>query len=122
VFTCILHLSYEGANIYDYDLEDFEYPDNESPYTVSRLLHNDDNPALIKNKEVKYYTLTTQILTEITFYNLLTNSGEYSHARGCAHLLVYCLLKGIRVNIPKLIINYILSENLFIPIGIFRLG
>jgi len=44
VFARILHLSCEGANnIYDFDIEDFDYPENESPYTASHLLHNDDN-------------------------------------------------------------------------------
>jgi len=64
---------------------------------------------------VKYYTLTTQVLTKIVFYNLLPKSREYSHARGSAPLLIYFLLKSIRVNIPKLIINYMASEHLLIP-------
>ena len=32
-------------NFLDVYLEDFEYPENESPYTTSHLLHNDDNFA-----------------------------------------------------------------------------
>jgi len=65
---------------------------------------------------VKYYTLTAQVLVKIVFYNLLLKSGEYSHARwGSASLLIYCLLKGIRVNILKLIIDYMASEHLLIP-------
>ena len=48
------------------------------------------------------------------FYNLLSKSGEYSHAWGSAPLLIYCLLKDIRVNIPKLIIDYMVSDHLFI--------
>jgi len=64
---------------------------------------------------VKYYTLTAQVLAKIVFYNLLSKSGEYSHARGPAHLLIYYLLKGIRVNILKLIINYMASEHFLIP-------
>jgi len=51
----------------------------------------------------------------IVFYNFLSKSGEYSHARGSAPLLIYCLLKGIRVNISKLIVDYIASEHLLIP-------
>jgi len=35
-------------------------------------------------------------------------------------LLIYCLLKGIRVNIPKLIINLILFEHLLIRMFISR--
>ena len=38
-----------------------------------RLLHNDDNSGLVKNEEVKYYTLTAWVLTKIVFYNLLSN-------------------------------------------------
>jgi len=49
------------------------------------------------------------------FYNLWPKSGEYSHARGSAPLLIYCLLKCIRVNISKLITDYMASEHLLIP-------
>ena len=49
VFACVLHLSCDGVYIYDFDLEDFKYPDNEFPYTTSHLLHNNDNPALVGN-------------------------------------------------------------------------
>ena len=80
----MLHLSYEGVDIYNVDLYDFEYPDSESTLTASLLLHDDDNLALARNEEVKYYTLTAQVLTKIVFYNLLPKSGEYSHARGFA--------------------------------------
>ena len=76
----------------------------------------------MKNKEVKYHTLTAQVLTKIIFYNFLPKSGEYSHVRGCAPLLIYCLLRGIRVNIPKLIINFMLSEHLMIPSKNFPYG
>jgi len=79
------------------------------------LLHDDDNLALIRNENVKYYTLTTQILVKIVFYNFLPKSGEYSNARGSAPLLICCFLKGIRVNIPKLIIDFMASEHLLIP-------
>ena len=75
-------------------------------------LHNDDNLILVKNKEVKYYTLTAQVLA--MFYNLLPKSGEYSNVRGCTPLLIYCLLRDIRVNISKLIIDFILFEHLLI--------
>ena len=64
---------------------------------------------------MKYYTLTAQVLTKIVFYNLLSKSGEYSHAQDSAPLLIYCLLKGIKINIPKLVIDYIASEHLLIP-------
>jgi len=79
------------------------------------LLYNDDNPALVKNEKVKYYTLTSQVLTKIIFYNLLLKSGKYSYVRGYTPLLIYCLLRDIRVNILKLIIDFILLKHLLIP-------
>jgi len=57
-FARHLHLSCEGVDIYNFDLHDFEYPDGESAHTASILLHADDNPGLVRNEEVKYYTLT----------------------------------------------------------------
>ena len=48
------------------------------------------------------------------FNNFLLKSGEYSHARSCAPLLIYYLLNGIRVNISHLIIDFMLSEHLLI--------
>ena len=72
-FAHLLHLSCEGVDIYNVDLNEFEYTDGESALTASLLLHDDDNPALIRNEEVKYYTLTAQVLTKIVFYNLLPN-------------------------------------------------
>ena len=64
---------------------------------------------------MKYYALTAQVLAKIVFYNPLPKSGEYSHARGSALLVIYCLLKGIRINIPKLIIGYMTSDHLLVP-------
>ena len=83
--------------------------------TASLLLHDDDNPTHVRNEEMKYYTLTAQILAKIIFYNLLPKSGEYSHARGSAPLLIYWILKVIRINIPKLIIDYMTSGYLLVP-------
>ena len=57
-FTHLLNLSCEGVHIYNVDLHDFDYPDGESALTVSLLLHDDGNPALVRNGEVKYCTLT----------------------------------------------------------------
>ena len=79
-FACLLHLFCEGVDIYNVDLNDFEYPDSESALTASLLLYNDENLTLIRNEEVKYYILTDQVLTKIVFYNLLPKSREYSHA------------------------------------------
>jgi len=114
-FAHLLHLSCEGVDIYNIDIHDFKYFDGESALTASLLLHDDDNPALIRNEKLKYYMLTAQVLPKIVFFNLLLKSREYSHARGSAPLLINCLLKGIRVNIPKLIIDYMDSEHLLIP-------
>jgi len=104
-FANLLHLFCEGVDIYNVDLHDFAYLDGESAHTASILVHDDDNPNLVRNEEVKYYTLTAQVLATIVFYNLLPKSGEYSHARGSAPLVIYCLLKGIRINVSKLIID-----------------
>ena len=114
-FSHLLHLSCEGKDVYNVDLHEFAYPDGEFAHTASILLHDNDNPALVRNEEVKYYTLTAQIFAKIVFYNLLPKSGEYSHARGSAPLVIYCLLKGIRINVPKLIIDYMTSDHLLVP-------
>jgi len=113
-FTRLLHLSCEGVDIHNINLHDFKYPNGEIALTVSLLLHDDENPALVRN-EVKYYTITAQILAKIVFYNLMPKSREYSHAWRSAPFLIYYLLKGIRVNIPKLIVDFMLSEHLLIP-------
>jgi len=86
-FAHPLRLSFEVVDIYNVDLNDFEYPDSESTLTASLLLHDDENPTLVRNEEVKYYTLIAQVLAKIVFYNLLPKSGEYSHARGSVDLL-----------------------------------
>jgi len=80
-FAHLLHLSCEVIDIYNVDLHEFEYHNGESALTTYLLLHDDDNPALIRNEDMKYYTLTAQVLAKIVFYNLLPKSGEYSHAR-----------------------------------------
>ena len=90
-FAHHLHLSCEGEDIFNLDLHDFVYPDGESALTASTLLYGDDNPGLVRNEEVKRYTLIAQVLAKIVFYNLLPKSGEYSHARGSTLLLIYCL-------------------------------
>ena len=74
-FACILHLSCKSADIHNVDLDDFAYPDNESTLNGSLLLHGDENPTLVRNEGVKYYTLTAQVLAKIVFYNLLPKLG-----------------------------------------------
>jgi len=90
-FARIFKLSYEDVKVYRLDLHSFEYPDCENALTASRLLH-DYNPGLVRNEEVKHYTLPAQVIAKIMFHNLLLKSGEYSHAHGCSPLLIYCLL------------------------------
>ena len=104
-----------GVDIHNVNLHDFEYLNGETTLTASLLLHGDENPALVRNEEVKYYALTTQVLDKIVFYNILPKSREYRHAWGSAPLLINCFLKGIRINILKLIIDFMLSEHLLIP-------
>ena len=70
-FARIFKLSCDGAEIFYSDLHDFEYPDGESTLTASRLLHDDDNPGLVRNEEVKRYTLPAQVLAKIIFHDLL---------------------------------------------------
>jgi len=89
-------LSYKGVDIFNLDLHDFEYLDGETALTASRFLHDFENPAIVRNKEVKYYTLPAQVLTKIVFNDLLPKLREYSHVWGYAPLLIYCLLKSDR--------------------------
>jgi len=114
-FTDLLHLSCEGADVYSFDLHDFEYPAGESALTASTLLHEDDNPGLVRNEEVRHYTLTAQVLAKFVFYNILPKSGEYSHARGPVPLIVYCLLKGIKINFARFIISHMISDHVLVP-------
>jgi len=114
-FANLLHLSCEGVDVYSFDLHDFEYPAGESPLTASTLLHGDDNPGLVRNEEVNKFTLTAQVLAKFVFYNILPKSGEYSHARGYVPLIVYCLLKGIKINFARFIITHMTSDHVCVP-------
>jgi len=114
-FAELLHLSCEGVDVYSYDLHDFVYPAGESALTASTLLHGDDNPGLVRNEEVRNFTLTAQVLAKFVFYNILPKSGEYSHARGPVPLIVYCLLKGIKINFARFIISHMTSDHVFVP-------
>jgi len=108
-------MSCEDVEVYHLNLHNFEYPDNEDALTASHLLYDDDNPGLVRNEEVKHYTLPSQVLAKIVYHNLLSKSGEYSHTRGCSPLLIYCLLRGNKVNISKLIIDFLIFDHLLIP-------
>ena len=61
-FAQVLHLSCEGVDIFNIDFNDFEYLDGETALIASRLLHDDDNPALMRNEEVKYFILSDQVV------------------------------------------------------------
>ena len=52
-FAHLLHHSCEGVDIYNVDLHEFAYSDGESAHTASILLHDDDNPTLVRNEKVK---------------------------------------------------------------------
>ena len=39
------------VDIYNVDLHEFAYPDGESAYIASILLHDDNNPTLVRNEE-----------------------------------------------------------------------
>ena len=101
-FARLLHLPCEGIDIYNLDLHDFTYPDGESALTASTLLHGNDNPGLVRNEEVRYYTLIAQVLAKIIFYNLLPKSGEYSHARGSVHCLSTAFCEVLKSTFPSL--------------------
>jgi len=47
----IFRLPCDDVEIFFSDLYDFEYPDGESALTASRLLHDNDNPALVKMRK-----------------------------------------------------------------------
>ena len=70
-FVCLLYLSCDGVDIHNIGLNDFAYPDGEIAIIISQLLHGDENSGLVKNEEVKYYSLITQVVAKIVFYNLL---------------------------------------------------
>ena len=57
-FADLLHLSCGGVDVYSFDLQDFEYPAGESALTALTLLHGSDNPGIVRNEEVRNYTLT----------------------------------------------------------------
>ena len=109
-FARILHLSSGGADVYTHDLHDFEFPEGESSLTASTLIHGDDNPGLVRNEVVSRYTLQSQVLAKIIFFNIVPKHGEYSHARGCVPLIIYCLLRGIKVNFPRVIASHMGSD------------
>jgi len=111
-FADILHLSTGGADVYTYDLHDFEYPDGESALTASTLIHGDDNPGLVRNEVVSKFTLTSQVLAKIIFYNIVPKSGEYSNARGPVPLIIYCLLRGIKIDFPRLLASHMASDQI----------
>ena len=66
-FARSFKLSCDGVEIFYSDFYDFEYPDGENALTASHLLHDDDNPIVVRNKEVKHYMLRSQVLVMIVF-------------------------------------------------------
>ena len=95
-FARIFKLSCVGVEIFHLDLHDFEYPYGKTALTASHLLHDDDNSSLVRNEEVKRYTLLAQVLAKIVFHNLLPKSREYSHARGCVPFSFIAFCKALK--------------------------
>jgi len=52
-FARIFKLSCDGVEIFYSEHHDFQYPNGKNAITASRLLHDDDNPTLVRNEEVK---------------------------------------------------------------------
>ena len=104
-FTRIFKLSYDVAKIFYSDLHDFKYPDSESALTTSRPLHDGDNIALVRNEEMTAICFALRSLLRSFFIISYLNQGNIvmSEVVSPAHL---CLLKGIRVNIYHLIIDF----------------
>ena len=123
VFARILHLSSEGVDIYNHDFGIFwELPCNESSLITSYWLHNSENSALVKNEEVKYFTLISQVLVKIIFYNILPKSGEYSHARGLFYFLSIAFWMALESISPSLSLIVCSLRTIWSRIGIFPLG
>ena len=101
-FARLLHLSCNGVYIHNVDLHDFAYPNGETALIASQLLHDDENPGLVRNEEVKYYTLTTQVLAKIMFYNLLPNQENITMHKGPLHVWTHILHIYYYIPIPIL--------------------
>jgi len=85
-----------SLDIYSHNLLSFDQkPENESPFTASNLIHEND-PDLVKNEEVKYSILVSQVLAKFAWNVILTKSGEFNFARGCVPLLIYCIQKRLQ--------------------------
>ena len=61
------------------------------------------------------FTFTAQVLAKFIFYNILPKSGEYSLARGPVPLIIFCLLRGIKINIPRFIASHMDSDQIRMP-------
>ena len=48
-FAHLLHFSCEGVDIYNVDLHEFDYPDNEYALTASLLFHDVEKLAIVRN-------------------------------------------------------------------------
>ena len=104
-FANFLGMPLTGLKISPYSLRSFEkYPDGHSLESIDECLH--DAPIEdMYNEDIHLYTLLAQIIAKIIFLNLVPKTGEFDHARGCVPILAYCIMKGIPVNIPILILD-----------------
>ena len=109
----ILAFSSEGVDNFSDYLNSFDfYPEGETREIASRLLHNYNNPCLTLNDKVLLVMIPSQISAKIIMLNiLLPKLGEYGKARGCITLLIYCILRGFPVNLPKLMFDNMTIDN-----------
>ena len=108
----VLGLSNEGFDIFSEHLNSFYfYPEEESREIASRLLHNNSNSCLTLNDKVSLLTIPYRILSKIIMLNILSKSGEYGKARGCLTLLIYCIMRGFPINLPKLMFDNMTVDN-----------
>lgn len=112
-FADFLGIPYEGYDVLNDSLSMFDhYPEGHSKEFASKLIHKDSNPALVQNKNVHLFTPQCQVIAKIIMHSIVPKAGEFDRARGCATLLIYCILTSLRVNIPKLILDTMTSPNI----------
>ena len=52
------------------------------------------------------------MFAKIIMLNILPKFDEYGKVRGCITLLIYCIMKGLLVNLPKLIFDHMITDDL----------
>ena len=75
------------------------------------LIQNNDNHRLTLNDKISLLTLPCQSIAKIIMLNILPKSANYGKARGCITLLIYCIMKGLSINLPKLVLDNMTIDN-----------